>query len=120
MEPSFSKEGLGGLSISMRRIRSRNDKKKTAPKGCLSFFERKTRLEPTLRVGIFSRTVIYTPDPWKGRVWSLRASHRVKRKKQPIWTAFLRLSGKRDSNSLQITNISFIFSMLQQQPTSNK
>ena len=36
-------------------------------------FERKTRLEPTLRAGIFAN-YIYTPDPWKGRLGSLVAN----------------------------------------------
>jgi len=75
-KPSFSKEGLGGLSISMRRIRSRNDKKKKAPKGCLSFLERKTRLEPTQAWAVFSRSIFTPPAPERGDLGSLRASHR--------------------------------------------
>ncbi len=52
-KPSFSKEGLGGLSISMRRIRSRNDKKKTAHKAVYRFLSGKrdsVHLLPTLYI----------------------------------------------------------------------
>ena len=60
--------------------------------------ERKTRLEPPLRVGIISRIIFTPPTPERGVLGSLRASHRVKQKKQSIGL-LLRLSGKRDSNS---------------------
>ena len=44
--------------------------------------------EPRARIrGHLSRTYIYTPSPWKGRVGSLRTSHRIKQKKQSVWTA---------------------------------
>ena len=47
-KPSFLKEGLGGLSISMRRIRSRNDKKKDSPKR-LSIVFRSSQSPPLKR-----------------------------------------------------------------------
>ena len=39
---------------------------------------------------------IYTPNPWEGRVGSLRASHRIKQRSSPFGL-LLSLSGKRDS-----------------------
>ena len=53
----------------------------------LSYMQQKTRLEPALRACNCSRIIFTPPNPWKGRVGSLRASHRVKRKKQSVWTA---------------------------------
>ena len=51
--------------------------------------ERKTRLEPAF-AGI-SRELYLHPQPLEGGSGVVRASHRVKRKKQPVWTAFLSL-----------------------------
>ena len=60
--------------------------------------ERKTRLAPTLRVCGFSRIIFTPPTPERG-VWGrfVRDTYH-QTKKQPFWTAFLRLSGKRDSH----------------------
>jgi hypothetical protein len=53
-------------------------------------FERKTRLEPTLRAGIFAN-YIYTPDPWKGRFGVARPKPRTfNGKRQPIGCLSLR------------------------------
>ena len=53
-KPSFSKEGLGGLSISLRKIRSKKRQKKDSLIGCLSFFwsgkRESVHLLPTLYI----------------------------------------------------------------------
>ena len=51
-------------------------------------FERKTRLEPTLRAGIFAN-YIYTPDPWKGRLGSLVQNRVPSTEKGNLSAAFL-------------------------------
>ena len=61
-------------------------------------FERKTRLETHVARGQFLAIYIYPPNPWKGRVGSLRASLASNKKSSPFGL-LLRLSGKRDSNS---------------------
>ena len=63
-----------------------------------SCVERKTRLEPPLRVGIFREFIFTPPTHERGDLGSLRAGHRVKQKSSPFGLLF-RLSGKRDSNS---------------------
>ena len=51
-------------------------------------FERKTRLEPTLRAGIFAN-YIYTPNPWKGRFGVASCeTHIIKRKSSPFGLLF--------------------------------
>ena len=51
-------------------------KRKKTAKSCLHRFERKTRLEPALRVGNFSRTIFTPPNPWKGRLGVARSESR--------------------------------------------
>lgn len=48
--------------------------KKSNPFGLLIHFERKTRLEPPLRVGIFLASLYLHPQPLEGVFGLLRAS----------------------------------------------
>ena len=53
-------------------------KQKKQPVWTASSFERKTRLEPPLRVGIISRIIFTPPTPGRGVLGSLRASHSLR------------------------------------------
>ena len=76
--------------------------KKGSQQTAFSFVERKTRLEPTLRVSI-SRELYLHPQPLKGEHWGrfvqASASNLTKRKKTAKSCLLRFVSGKRDSNS---------------------
>ena len=60
-------------------------------------------------VGNGSRNIYLHPDPWEGSLGSLRASRRVKRKKQPSWTASSFERKTRLEPTMLVGNISRIY-----------
>ena len=76
--------------------------KKSNPFGLLIHFERKTRLEPPLRVGIFLASLYLHPHPLEevfGVALCEPSFPIVQNEKRQPKAVFSILSGKRDSNS---------------------
>ena len=72
---------------------------------CFGLLERKTSHEPAF-AGISRELYLHPPTPERGewgRCGRVIVANNTKRKKQPVWTAFLRLSGKREFNPIVLT-----------------
>ena len=75
--------------------------KKSNPFGLLIHFERKTRLEPPLRVGIFLASLYLHPQPLRGVFGVATCKPSPFNEKRIAFSYPFSLSGKRDSSPLR-------------------